>query len=130
MSRMYGPCVPIKGGADAKRRLAPVLAPAAQCELALAMAESVLTALAGAASLAGIVVVTDDAQAAALAMRIGARICRDGAASGYTEAVAGGARVLAQERRGAMLCLPADLPLVTRPTSSGSSPRGDRRATS
>lgn len=105
--------VPIKGGTDAKQRLAPVLTPNARRELAVAMAENVVAALAGASSLAGILVVTTDAQAAALATRVGGRVCRDGATEGHTRAVASAADLLVREGRGAMLSLPADLPLVT-----------------
>src|SRR5262249_9551226 len=49
--------VPAKPGADAKRRLAPVLAPAERERLAQAMLRDVLTALRGARCLAGVAVI-------------------------------------------------------------------------
>jgi 2-phospho-L-lactate guanylyltransferase len=104
--------VPIKGVADAKQRLASVLVPEARRELAFAMAQTVLAALAQSPSLAGIVVVTADEQVASLALRVGARIHGDNATSGHSAAVMSGAALLARERRRTMLSLPGDLPLL------------------
>jgi 2-phospho-L-lactate guanylyltransferase len=105
--------VPGTGGEGAKQRLAPALGPEARRALALAMAERVLAALAGAPSIAGTVVVTDDAPTVALATRMRARVCREGAGAGHDRAVAAGVELLMREGREAMLCLPGDLPLVT-----------------
>jgi 2-phospho-L-lactate guanylyltransferase len=77
------------------------------------MVEDVLTALAGAQRLAGILVNTIDPVAAALAERYGARVVTDGALDGHTGAVNGLARVLAAEGRGALLTVPGDIPRVT-----------------
>ena len=101
--------VPIKETSDAKRRLAGVLCAARLQELALAMFEDVLATLAGVRELAGIVVVTVDPAAAAIAARYGARVSDAGAREGHTGAVAAAARELAAE---AMLTLPGDIPLV------------------
>jgi len=105
--------VPIKATADAKQRLGNAVAPALRPRLALAMAEDVLAALAASPALAGIIVVTIDETAAALAARYGAHMLTDGARDGQTGAVAAAARWLAREGKGAMLTIPGDVPLVT-----------------
>jgi 2-phospho-L-lactate guanylyltransferase len=77
------------------------------------MLQDVLTALAGATRLAGILVNTVDPVAAAMAERYGARVVEEGALDGHTGAVNGMARVLAREGRGALLTVPGDIPRVT-----------------
>jgi 2-phospho-L-lactate guanylyltransferase len=101
--------VPIKDTSDAKRRLAGMFGAARRQELALAMFEDVLATLAGVRELAGIVVVTVDPAAAAIAPRYGARVLSAGAREGHTGAVAAAARELAAE---GMLTVPGDVPLV------------------
>ncbi|MBV8418892.1 MAG: 2-phospho-L-lactate guanylyltransferase, partial [Hyphomicrobiales bacterium] len=101
--------VPIKATSDAKRRLADVLGAARRQQLALAMFEDVLATLTGVRELAGIIVVTVDPAAAAIAARHGARVCDTGAREGHTGAVAAAARELAAQT---MLTLPGDIPLV------------------
>jgi 2-phospho-L-lactate guanylyltransferase len=105
--------VPIKATADAKQRLGNAVAPALRPRLALAMAEDVLSALAASRALAGIIVVTVDEAATALAARYGARVLADGARDGQTGAVKAAARWLARGGKGAMLTIPGDVPLVT-----------------
>jgi len=105
--------VPVKERDRAKKRLAAVLLPAVRQALALAMLEDVLSAVAAARGLAGIVVVTVDPAARRLAHRYGARIIEDGARDGHTGAVAAAAGRLAAEGFGGMLALPGDIPLVT-----------------
>jgi len=101
--------VPIKATSDAKRRLAPVLDTTRRQELALAMFEDVLATLARVRELAGVIVVTADPAAGAIASRYGARISSDGAREGHTGAVAAAARQLAADD---MLTVPGDIPLV------------------
>lgn len=105
--------VPVKDTAAAKQRLAPTLPPHLRQGLALAMLEDVLTALAAARGLAGRLLVTIDPEAMRLAARYGAVCIADGALDGHTGAVSAAARRLARERRGALLTLPGDIPLVT-----------------
>ncbi|HYR67083.1 MAG TPA: 2-phospho-L-lactate guanylyltransferase [Reyranella sp.] len=105
--------VPIKELEGAKQRLAPLLSPAERRALIEVMMGEVLEAVAGARSLAGIVVVTVDPQATALAARLGARVVTDGARDGHTGSVTAGLRLLAREGRGGMITLPADIPAVT-----------------
>ncbi len=104
--------VPVKETSHAKQRLAGILPAAARQQLALAMIEDVLDALARVAELAGILVVTVDPAATALATRYGAQITRDGACAGHTGAVMAAARALASQGL-AMLALPGDIPLLT-----------------
>jgi 2-phospho-L-lactate guanylyltransferase len=81
--------------------------------LVLAMLEDVLEAVSHASGLAGIAIVTVDAQASRLAKSYGARILTADARSGHTAAVAAAARTLAEEGVGGMMQLPGDIPLVT-----------------
>lgn len=105
--------VPVKGFSGAKSRTGAVLSSAQREILAATMLEDVLTALAGARHLAGILVNTVDPAAASLAKQYGARVVTDGAMDGHTGAVNGMARVLAAEGKGALLTLPGDIPRVT-----------------
>lgn len=105
--------VPIKATTDAKQRLGNAVPPALRSRLALAMAEDVLAALAASPALAGIVVVTIDEAAVALAARHGARVLAEGARDGQTGAVTAAARWLTRQGNRAMLTIPGDVPLVT-----------------
>ncbi len=105
--------VPIKELDGAKQRLAPLLSPAQRRALIEVMMGEVLQAVAGAKSLAGVLVVTLDPQATALATRLGARVVTDGARDGHTGSVTAGLRLLAREGRAGMITLPADIPAAT-----------------
>lgn len=104
--------VPVKEIIAAKARLSEAVPRRLRTELALAMLEDVLAALAQARGLAGIAVVTVDPAARELARRFGCRIFTDEARGGHTAAVAAAARTLADEGRSGMLQLPGDIPLV------------------
>ncbi|MBN8898819.1 MAG: hypothetical protein J0H35_11650, partial [Rhodospirillales bacterium] len=99
-------CVPVKVFTGAKSRLSAMLSPAQRETLAATMLEDVLSALAGATRLAGIMVNTVDPTAAALAARYGARVVTEGALDGHTGAVNGMGRVLLAQGHGALLTLP------------------------
>ncbi|HEY1410844.1 MAG TPA: hypothetical protein VGF36_01825, partial [Rhodopila sp.] len=86
-------CVPVKGFTGAKSRTGSILTPEQREVLAATMLEDVLSALAGASRLAGILVNTVDPVAGALAERYGARAVTEGALDGHTGAVNGMARV-------------------------------------
>ncbi|CAN5918614.1 hypothetical protein BH11PSE3_BH11PSE3_24270 [soil metagenome] len=105
--------VPIKELDGAKQRLAPLLSPAQRRALIEVMMGEVLEAVAGARSLAGLLVVTLDPRATALAKRLGARVVPDGARDGHTGSVTAGLRLLASEGRNGMITLPGDIPAVT-----------------
>jgi len=106
-------CVPVKEFTGAKQRLASLLSPEQRETLAATMLEDVLSALAGATRLAGILVNTVDPRAAALAERYGARVVTDGARDGHTGAVNGMARSLANGDKNSLLTVPGDIPHVT-----------------
>jgi 2-phospho-L-lactate guanylyltransferase len=105
--------IPVKETAAAKERLADAVPAHLRPDLALAMLEDVLAAIAQARGLAGIAVVTLDPDARALAQRYGAHILTDDARGGHTAAVAAAARTLEREGRSGMLQMPGDIPLVT-----------------
>ncbi len=105
--------MPVKDLANAKQRLATVLSAAERQALFRAMMEDVLSTLAASPGLAGILMVTRDPQARALAVRYGARVLAEAANRGHTAASRLGARTLAAEGAIGMLQLPADIPLVT-----------------
>jgi 2-phospho-L-lactate/phosphoenolpyruvate guanylyltransferase len=101
--------VPVKDTRQAKQRLAGVLSGAQRQELALAMLEDVLAVLARVDELAGILVVTADAAAAAIAARYRAGVMDEGARDGHTGAVAAAVRRLVGD---GMLAVPGDIPLL------------------
>jgi 2-phospho-L-lactate guanylyltransferase len=105
--------VPVKAFTGAKQRTGSVLTLGQREVLAATMLEDVLEALAQATRLAGILVNTIDPVAADLAARYGARVVTEGALDGHTGAVNGMARILATEKRGALLTVPGDIPRVT-----------------
>jgi len=101
--------VPVKDTQQAKQRLAGVLDRAQRQELALAMLEDVLAVLARVDELAGILVVTADAAAAAIAAHYRAGVMEEGAHDGHTGAVAAAAGRLVGD---GMLTVPGDIPLL------------------
>lgn len=105
--------VPVKNLGNAKQRLAGVLDQPARTALFRAMLEDVLEALAGAPSLAGIVLVTRDAEAMALGRRYGAESLVEPENRGHTAAVEFAAKALAARGAGALLQVPGDIPRVT-----------------
>ena len=105
--------VPVKDLGNAKQRLAGVLDQPQRTALFRAMLEDVLEALAGAASVARIVLVTRDAQAMALARRYGAECLVEPENRGHTAAVELAAVELAARGAEALLQVPGDIPHVT-----------------
>lgn len=105
--------LPVKDIAGAKQRLAGVLSPDERRELFAAMLEDVLGALAASPGLGGILVVTRDPQAQALAARYGAKALLEGENRGHTAASTLGARMLAQQGVAGMVQVPGDIPLLT-----------------
>mgnify|MGYP002634317775 CR=1 FL=1 len=105
--------IPIKDLENAKTRLAPALSPAERRGLFQAMAEDVLAAATAARGLAGVLVLTNDPQAMALAERFGARVAGEPRNVGQSEAVARAAGLVMAEGAEGVLTLPADAPLAT-----------------
>ena len=101
--------VPVKDLVNAKQRLIPFLSPSERGDLARAMVEDVLDALAR-ARLGLVLVVTRDPAVEALAMRHGAGTLGEEANRGHTEAVAHaqGAALARGARR--FLTIPGELP--------------------
>jgi 2-phospho-L-lactate guanylyltransferase len=105
--------IPVKETAGAKIRLAPAVPPHLRQGLALAMLEDVLHAVAGIRTIAGLIVVTVDEAATALAKRYSARIMTEGATTGHSGAVNTAAAILAREGKAGFLQMPLDIPLVS-----------------
>jgi 2-phospho-L-lactate/phosphoenolpyruvate guanylyltransferase len=105
--------VPAKDLAQAKRRLAGVLSVAERRAFARAMLEDVLFALARAPKLAGGLVVTRDAELAAIGHSFGMRVIADLRHQGPNGAIALAANKLAAEGAAGMIAIPADVPLAS-----------------
>jgi len=105
--------LPIKRTDRAKQRLSPVLTRKQRQSLALLMMQDVLDALIAARGLEGIMVVTEDPSATAIAGRAGCRVVADGADSGHTAAVTTAGTILRTENKSGLLTIPGDVPLVT-----------------
>ena len=104
--------VPVKDLDSVKQRLASLLSPNERKALYQAMLRDVLTALANAHSLAGVLVVTRDPWAQALANELGMSVLSEPANDGHTAASTRGARALAEIGASGMLQVPGDLPLL------------------
>lgn len=104
--------VPAKEFGTAKQRLVRAVPAEGRSALARAMLEDVLQALAG-AGLDRILVVTPDADAAALAGRHGATVLPERDAEGHTAAVARGLAACRELGATVMLTVPGDLPCLT-----------------
>ena len=106
--------VPVKPLRGALRRLRSALEASVRRELQVAMLTDVLRACAGATSLEGVLIVTSDADAVALAKSIaGAQVVPDhDPPRGMNAAVSRGLAAVAEAGAGAALILTADLPLM------------------
>ena len=105
--------VPVKGLAGAKSRLASVLSPAARRRLVVQMLGDVLAALAATPAVTRTLVVTPDAEVAAIARAQGAEIIHEDtpiSLNGALRTALHASGCLADAR---CLLLPADVPLVT-----------------
>ena len=105
--------VPVKDLGGAKQRLAEVLDQPTRTALFRAMLEDVLEALSGVAPITGIVLVTRDPEAVALARRYGAECLIEPENRGHTAAVELAAHTLAGRGADALLQIPGDVPRVT-----------------
>jgi 2-phospho-L-lactate/phosphoenolpyruvate guanylyltransferase len=105
--------VPVKELTDAKQRLSSRLSLEERRALAAIMLEDVLDAVSAVEQLAGILVVTIDPVAAALAGRYGARVVTEGAREGHTGAVTAAGRLLVREGRAGMMTMPGDIPRLS-----------------
>ena len=104
--------VPIKRFGAAKQRLSDALEPTDRALLAAAMAADVLEQLAAAELIEHVIVVSGEAEVAALAARAGVELVEDPHDAGHSEAAVIG--VAAAEAKGAdaVALLPGDCPLL------------------
>lgn len=105
--------IPVKRFGAAKQRLSPFLSNSERIALARVMFEDVLAAASAATSLGGVLVVTCDAEAAAIAIKASAALLTEPGQYGYAPAVNMAAREL--KRRGAdgIVVIPTDIPHIT-----------------
>jgi 2-phospho-L-lactate guanylyltransferase len=104
--------IPVKGFRNAKQRLRPLLGAAERELLAETMFRDVLGQMVIARGLSATFVVTGNDRVAEIALSAGARVIREGAESGQTDAVDLARAELHGARCEAVLILPADVPLV------------------
>ncbi len=105
--------VPFKGAAGAKRRLEPALTAAEREGLALAMVADVLDALTRSVALGGVLLVSRDGAALALAEEFGADVFQDSATDLSGAVVQASAHLQARYSASGTLFVPADVPLIT-----------------
>jgi 2-phospho-L-lactate guanylyltransferase len=104
--------LPAKNFEDAKTRLADVLDADERRGLFRTMYEDVLSSLCSVSMLQGVLVVTRDETAAALARKHGAEVLTEAENRGQTAAVEAAANWLAGQGVDGMLAVPGDVPLV------------------
>lgn len=104
--------IPVKNLANAKQRLSAVLSPEERVELARAMCEDVLSAVAFWSARPEAAVVTSDPFACVLAERFGFEVIRDSENPGETGAIDLATKVCVERGVGNTLVIPADIPLI------------------
>jgi 2-phospho-L-lactate guanylyltransferase len=105
--------VPVKTLTEAKQRLGGVLAPQGRRRLMAVMLRDVLAMLRQVDIVGPVVVVTPDAEVAAIAESCGARVLLEATAQGHSAAVMTGFAHAGAHGAALALTLPADAPLVT-----------------
>lgn len=105
--------LPAKDFVDAKQRLAPILNSAQRNALFRAMLEDVIAMLVTVRGLDGILMVTRERGAEALARMYGLRLLREERNRGQSAAVAAAAALLVQEGATGLITVPGDAPLAT-----------------
>ncbi len=104
--------IPVKGFCNAKQRLSAILSSAQREALAESMFRDVLHQVLGARGLFETVVVTGDDKVAQIAGALGARVLRENAETGETDAVDFARTSLKNAGCEAVLIVPGDMPLV------------------
>ena len=104
--------IPVKGFRNAKQRLSPLLDAADRELFAEVMFRDVLKQVLKARGLVETYVVTGDSKVAEIATSLGARLIREKAEKGETDAVDFARGELKQLGREAVLIIPGDMPLV------------------
>lgn len=109
---MNAALIPVRSIAGAKQRLAGCLEAARREQLALAMLEDMLAALAASTKLDRVVVVSSDADLLRHARRCGAETLEEGPARGLNAAVSFAAAELERQGVTRLLTIPGDVPLL------------------
>lgn len=104
--------VPVKPLKYAKSRLSPVLLPEQRYRLAEAMFRHVLTVTSSVSRVTGVLVISRDTKALAIAREMGAKTLQEGVVSDLNPALLRATMVVETWRADAVLILPADLPFV------------------
>ena len=104
--------IPIKPLKNAKSRLSPVLLPEQRYELAQAMFRHVLAVTTTVQRVTGVLVISRDTKALAIAREMGAKTLQEGAMSNLNPALLRATMVVKSWRADAVLVLPADLPFI------------------
>ena len=104
--------VPVKPLKNAKSRLASVLLPEQRYQLAEAMFRHVLTVTSTVSRVTGVLVISRDTKALAIAREMGAKTLQEGVISDLNPALMRSTMVVETWRADAVLVLPADLPFV------------------
>ena len=104
--------IPVKPLKNAKSRLAPVLLPNQRFELAQAMFRHVLSVTASVGQVTGVLVISRDTKALAIARELGAKTLQEGAFSNLNPALLRATMVVKSWRADTVLILPADLPFI------------------
>jgi 2-phospho-L-lactate guanylyltransferase len=104
--------VPVKRFHEAKRRLAPGIDDERRAELAAAMLEDVLAAIAAARSIERTIVVSGDPAAQEIAAAVSAEVVPDPSDEGHSEAALAGIARAEVEGAGCVILLPGDCPLL------------------
>ena len=104
--------IPVKPLKNAKSRLSPVLSPDQRFELAQAMLRHVLSVTTTVQPVTGVLVISRDTKALAIAREVGAKTLQEGALSNLNPALMRATMVVASWRAEAVLILPADLPFI------------------
>lgn len=104
--------LPVKRFGAAKQRLAPALEPLARRELAAAMVADVLDSLGAVGGLEGVVVVTGEPEAAALARNAGAECVSDPEDAGQSAAASRGVAQALERGAERVLLVPGDCPAL------------------
>jgi 2-phospho-L-lactate guanylyltransferase len=105
--------IPVKPLSRAKSRLADALSPDERKQLSEMWFRRVLLAVTGAPQVAGTLVISRDTHALAIARDMGAHTVQESGAPELNTALMRATQVVGGWRGGAVLILPADLPLVT-----------------
>lgn len=104
--------IPVKPLKNAKSRLSPVLSPDQRFELAQAMLRHVLSVTTTIQPVTGVLVISRDTKALAIARELGAKTLQEGALSNLNPALMRATMVVKSWRADAVLVLPADLPFI------------------